>query len=91
MKSTIGRPRKLTDAQVATILKWHEEILAWKALRKSIPTQRALAKGLGVSPSVVSHVVACQGQFKGSSLEKRSADLTRRRRRLDQLRARGLL
>jgi hypothetical protein len=91
MKSTIGRPRKLSDAQVTTILQWHEAILAWNALRKGIPTQRALAKALGVSSSAVSHVVACRGHFKGSSQENRHAELTRRRRRLDRLRARGFL
>jgi hypothetical protein len=48
MKSTIGRPRRLTDAQVAMILAWHEQILALKALRATVKTQRQLALELGV-------------------------------------------
>ena len=35
MKSTIGRPRALTDLQVAAILAWHAQILEWKAKRCS--------------------------------------------------------
>ena len=36
MKSTIGRPRALTDVQVAIILAWHERYVAWKALRAAL-------------------------------------------------------
>lgn len=67
MKSTIGRPRRLTDAQVAIILAWHEEILVLKALRAAVKTQRQLARELGVAPSTVAHVIACRGQFKQAS------------------------
>jgi len=67
MKSTIGRPRRLTDQQVAMILAWHEQILKLKALRATVKTQRQLAQELGVAPSTVAHVIACQGQFKQAS------------------------
>ena len=69
MKSTIGRPRRLTDAQVTMILAWHEEILALKAHRAAVKTQRQLAAELGVAPSTIAHVIACRGQFKQGSPE----------------------
>ena len=72
MKSTIGRPRRLTDAQVAIILAWHEEILVLKELRATVKTQRQLAQELGVAPSTVAHVIACRGQFKQASPEDSS-------------------
>jgi hypothetical protein len=64
MKSTIGRPRSLTDEQVARILAWHEQILALKSLRASLKTQRQLAAELGVAPATVARVIACRGQYK---------------------------
>ena len=67
MRSTIGRPRRLTDAQVAIILAWHEEIRTLKSLRATIKTQRQLAFELGVAPSTIAHVIACRGQFKRGS------------------------
>lgn len=69
MRSTIGRPRRLTDAQVAIILAWHQEILVLKALRARVKTQRQLAQELGVAPSTVAHVIAFRGQFKQASPE----------------------
>jgi hypothetical protein len=47
----VGRPRRVTDADVA-------EILAWHATRE---TQRALARRLGLSVRVVSRVIQSQG------------------------------
>jgi hypothetical protein len=64
MKSTIGRPRRLTDEQVACILAWHEQILALKSLRASVKTQRQLAAELGVAPATIARVIACSGQYK---------------------------
>ena len=90
MKSTIGRPRTLTDEQVTIILAWHERYMAWKALRAALKTQRQLARELGVSPSTIAHVIACRGQFKQPSPEKRSGEIKRRGRRIARLRARGL-
>jgi len=77
MKSTIGRPRRLTDAQVALILAWHEQILALKALRATIKTQRQLAHELGVAPSTLAHVIACRGEFKQGSPEDRTPERAR--------------
>jgi len=71
MKSTIGRPRAPTDEEVATILAWHEQILAWKALRAFLKTQRQLVRELGVSPATISQVIARRGQYKQRSPEKR--------------------
>ena len=64
MKSTIGRPRRLTDEQVARILAWHEQILALKALRASLETQKQIAAKLEVAPATIARVVACRGQYK---------------------------
>ncbi len=47
----VGRPRRVTDADV-------DEILAWHATRE---TQRALARRLGLSVRVVSRVIQSQG------------------------------
>ena len=33
MKSTMGRPRQVTDEQITKILAWHDAIEAWKAKR----------------------------------------------------------
>ena len=49
MRSTIGRPRTLTDRQVKIILAWHARFLVWRALRKTLKSQRQLARELGVS------------------------------------------
>ncbi len=47
----VGRPRRVTDADVAAILEWHA----------SRETQRALARRLGLSVSVVSCVIRSRG------------------------------
>jgi hypothetical protein len=64
MKSTIGRPRLLTDKQVELILAWHRQILSLKALRASLKTQKQLAAELSVAPSTVARVIACGGHYK---------------------------
>jgi len=72
MKSTIGRPRVLTDRQVKIILVWHTRYLVWRALRKTLKTQRELARELGVSQSTISRVVRLVGYYKQISPELRS-------------------
>ena len=47
----VGRPRRVTDADVAAILAWHA----------SRETLRALARRLGLSARVVSRVIQSQG------------------------------
>lgn len=71
MKNTIGRPRTLTDRQVQTVLGWHERFLAWKALRKTLKSQRQLALELGVSQGTISRAVRLHGQYKQVSPEQR--------------------
>ena len=72
MKSTIGRPRKLSDQQVKIILAWHVRFLFWRALRNTQKSQRQLARELGVSQSTISHVVRTWGRYKQLSPELRT-------------------
>ena len=85
MKSTMGRPRALTDANVERILAWHDVYRAWQAAGATIPTLRQLAAELGVAPSTVSRVIACQGRYKQPSPELRDLECAQRRRVLAQL------
>lgn len=78
MKSTIGRPRSLTDVQIRSILEWHSRYLAWRALRLTLKTQRDLARELGVSQSTVNRVVRLAGRYKQISPELRSRDVIKR-------------
>jgi len=64
MNSTIGRPRKLTDGQVRIILDWHARYLAWRAVGKTLKSQRTWARELGVSQSTISYVVRGGGAYK---------------------------
>ena len=77
MNSTIGRPRVLTDRQVQIILAWHIRFLIWRALRKTLKSQRQLARELGVSQATISHVIRLGGQYKQASPGRRSAELRR--------------
>ena len=88
MKSTMGRPRRLSDADVARILDWHEARRAWWAAGASLKSRRALAAELGVSPSTISHVIACQGCYKQPSPEGRHREQARRRQALEALQRR---
>ena len=84
----MGRPRRLSDADVARILDWHEARRAWWAAGASLKSRRALAAELGVSPSTISHVIACQGCYKQPSPECRDQEEARRRRVLQTLQGR---
>jgi hypothetical protein len=90
MKSTIGRPRRLTDQQIAAILAWHEQIRAWRVLRKAFKTQRQLARELGVSPATISYVIARRGEFKQPSPDRRDGEIGRRRKKLEKQRSRRM-
>jgi transposase len=67
MKSTIGRPRKLSERQVKVILAWHMRFLLWRAFRKTLKSQRQLARELGVSQSTISYVIRIGGLYKQMS------------------------
>jgi transposase len=64
MKSTIGRPRVLTDRQVKIILAWRVRYLVWRALGTMLKSQRQLARELGVSQSTVARAVRLFGNYK---------------------------
>lgn len=70
MKSTVGRPRSLTDAQVEAILHWH-------ATRKTIVD---IAHEHGVSEQTIRYVIRRGGKFKQPSPEKRDEALAERHR-----------
>jgi len=70
----MGRPRRLSDADVARILAWHAARCAWRAAGASLQSRRALAAELGVSMSTVSHVIACRGCYKLPSPERRDQE-----------------
>jgi orotate phosphoribosyltransferase-like protein len=91
MKSTIGRPRALTDRQVKIILAWHVRYLVWRALRKTFKTQRQLARELGVSQGTISHVIRVGGNYKQVAPESRAVEIQWRRRTRARLRKKGLL
>jgi len=80
MKSTIGRPRTLTDRQVQIILACHARYLAWKVQRKTFKSQRQLAREFGVSQGTISRAVRFNGQYKQPSPDERSAQVGPRRR-----------
>jgi hypothetical protein len=71
-KSTLGRPRALTDAQIADILAWH-------AKRQTL-IQKAAEHG--VSPTVIRQVIRTGGKtYKQPSPEQRAANLAADRQR----------
>lgn len=65
MSSFMGKPRTVTDEQVAAILEW-------KRNQKSL---KQLAAELDLKPSTVKYVIAVNGQFKQPSPEKRAKAL----------------
>lgn len=79
MNSLKGRPRKVTDAQVAAILAWYRN-------RKSL---RQLAAELSLSPKLVRYVIARRGEYKQASPERRAEVARLRRERVRILRAGG--
>jgi len=79
-KSSIGRPRSLTDRQVAIILLEHARFLAWKAQRVAVKSQRQLAAELGVSQGTISRAVRLRGEYKQISPETRPSARRRAQR-----------
>jgi hypothetical protein len=63
----VGRPRRLTDEQVAWLLREYAAYRAWRALRATVKSQRQLAGELGVAQATVSLAIRCGGQYKQAS------------------------
>jgi DNA-binding MarR family transcriptional regulator len=64
MKSTIGRPRSLTEKQIKLIRAWHVRYLVWRALRRTVKTQREIAQEFGVSQSTVNRIIRRGADYK---------------------------
>lgn len=79
MYSTKGRPRQVTDAQVAAILAWH----------RSRKTLKQVARELGMPPSTVEYVIRRGGEYKQASPELRQVNLRAQRHKMKRLEAGG--
>lgn len=86
--STVGRPRALSDEQVAAVMRWYDAWLALKDQRAKVKSLRGLAAELGVSPGAVTSAVRRRGQFKQASPEAREETLRANRARLARIRKR---
>ena len=82
MKSTVGRPRVVTDEKVA-------KILAWDDARRRLKTRKELALELGVSESAIGHVIARRGQYKQPCPERRQSEVIKRRQLMNRLAKEG--
>src|SRR5690242_10870894 len=89
-KSTMGRPRALSNRQVRKILAAHDRYVAWKAMRRLVKSQRQLAVEYGVSPATIALAIRSRGRYKQASPERRAAELRRRGRLFARLRAKDL-
>jgi IS30 family transposase len=69
MKSTLGRPRALNDAQVADVLAWH----------KTRKTLAQVAREHGVSKATISNLIKRSGIYKQPSPELRAVAVETRR------------
>jgi hypothetical protein len=91
LRSTIGRPRVLTERQIRRVLAAYTRFLAWKALRRTVQSPRQLAEEFGVSYATIRFAIHSREHYKQASPERRAAELRRRRRAFARLRAKGLL
>jgi NAD-dependent SIR2 family protein deacetylase len=89
MKSTIGRPRAVTDEQIAAILTWHKAVLALETLRKLLKSLRQLCDEMHLSKGTIHYVVRRHGDLKQPSPEHRQSELRERRRRMKRVRVRA--
>jgi transposase len=81
-RSTLGRPRTVTDAQV-------QEILTWAANRQTLKQK---ARQMNLSVSVLAYVIRTHGQgYKQPSPEQRAANIRQVHDHRAQLRAQYLL
>jgi transposase len=76
-RSTLGRPRTVTDAQI-------EEILTWAAHRQTINEK---ARQMGLSKNVIAYIIHTRGtHYKQPSPELRTANLVNDHAHRDELR-----
>ena len=78
-KSTIGRPRILTDEQVVAIMAWHDARSVWRAQRAAVKTLRQFAKEMGVTHGTITYVIRRRGELKQASPDKRDKEAQVRR------------
>ena len=90
-RSTVGRPRLLADHQVEVILMERARFLAWRALRRTVKSERQLARKFGVSPTTIHRAIRTRGEYKQASPEERPGVIASRKRKLDRLQRKGWL
>lgn len=80
--STTGRPRRLTDLQIAEILAWYHSRL----------TNREVAQRYGIARGTLENIIRTNGtHYKQAPPERRKASLQARRTRRARLIAQDLL
>jgi transposase len=80
--STTGRPRRLTDSQIAELVEWHE----------SRSTNREMAERYGIARGTLENIIRTHGEhYKQASPERRKASLDAHRTRRARLLAKDLL
>ena len=80
--STTGRPRRLTDAQIAEILAWYLSRL----------TNRQMAARYGIARGTLENIIRTHGEhYKQASPEHRNASLNAHRNRRARLYAKDLM
>lgn len=84
--STLGNPRRVTDAQVAAILAWHAEYLVRKQNLRELGTLRELVRDLQTTKGTASKVIRIKGAFKQPSPERRAEVQRAMQARLAELR-----
>lgn len=81
-RSVLGRPRALSDVQVAYVLAWYDSRLS----------RKQVAARLGVSTATLAHVIRSRGaHFKQAPPEERAETLSAHRAHRRALRARNWL
>lgn len=84
--STVGRPREVTDWQIARIIAWNDAMVAIEAQLAQLPTLNQLCEELKVSRGTVYYVIKKGGALKQPTPELRPEELRKRRQRLKQVR-----
>ncbi len=80
--STTGRPRRLTDRQIAEILAWYQSRL----------TNRQMAERYGIARGTLENIIRTHGtHYKQAPPERRNASLEAQRNRRARLIAQDLL